>query len=587
MQRIDSYKLAVLLAACIAAAGVGCPVVRAQATGRSRPPASRQEFTRELIDRYWKSGRTLPIEASRRYPLPALRIKDDTGINVLVDMAHKCNFFLMWTLGRQLHNRGLRTAGSHAALDSLLEPASPCRVRLPVGRGLHPFGWWPAPRWNVVLTGGGFHDPQYLPSECDALLEHVRQGGGVVVFGLGVLRDSAQQRQYSLNKLLGRFGAAFVPGTQRHNGRAVPLATVDGNWQVTVAGDRGKPVVARRSYGKGRVVLLASISLFQFNSKNPDDVKAKADFLAEHIKWAAAGSAPAGGEPRLPTPMAGGGGIYPEQQTRVEGIVVYYSANQIPVLLETVRKDFPAITRQLYEWYPSPRPEEPMYLILGSSGGGGWAVNAYYPKEVGTITTSPEGLRSIFAHEQAHTMSGPGRAANHPFGGNQGEEHAGWFQGKIAAKYQKRYGPNRNCDGVFRRDYDGSQTDPQHIFKSANLEKWKTGHDRLMIWYVWQKLDDRYGPTWYPRWRWVQQQRWAGQPRKRLTWEESIEDMCIAVGEDLFPFFAKTGKQLARRRLEQIEFMGETLKLPVAPIEPTRPGGVKLGPIRDYTKPLR
>ena len=107
-----------------------------------------------------------------------------------------------------------------------------------------------------------------------------------------------------------------------------------------------------------------------------------------------------------------------------------------------------------------------------------------------------------------------------------------------------------------------------------------------MIWYVWQKFDDRYGPTWYPRWRWVQQQRWAGQPERKLTWEETITDMSIAVGEDLFPFFAKTGKELSIARLEKAEFMAETIKLPVAPIEPTVPGGVNLEPIGDFKKRL-
>ena len=107
-----------------------------------------------------------------------------------------------------------------------------------------------------------------------------------------------------------------------------------------------------------------------------------------------------------------------------------------------------------------------------------------------------------------------------------------------------------------------------------------------MIWYVWQKLDDRYGPTWYPRWRWVQGQRWKDDAGRALSWEEAIEDMCIAVGEDLFPFFRKTGKMLSRERLEQIQFEGMTLALPVAPIEPTPPGDVCLDPIGDYTRPI-
>lgn len=558
-------------------------MVRVTVGGRE----STRSFTRDKINAYWKSGRTLPVEASKQYPLPALRIQNDTGINVLVDMAHKCDFFSMWNLGRALHRRGIRTAGSHAALDSVLKPGSLCRVRIPVGDKLYPFAWWPVPKFNVVMTEGGTGDPKYVPAERGAVLAYVRAGGGLIVSGVRSLQDAEAAREYSLNRLLAEFGAKFTPGTQPFKGKRIPTIEVDAHWEVSENGDSGKPVLSKRDFGKGRIVLLASRSLFRFDRKQREDLEYKADFLAELIKWAAGGSPAASGEPRLPAPMAGGGGIYPEQEARIEGIVVYYSNNQIPMLLKTVREDFPAITEQLYAWYPSEKPEEPMYLILGSSGGGGWAVNAYLPKEVGTITTKPDGLRSIFGHEQAHTMAGPCTAGNHPFGGNRGEEHAGWYQGKVIAKYQKKYGPNRGCDGVLLKDAVGPSAKPEAIFKESHLANWRKGHDRLMIWYVWQKFDDRYGPTWYPRWRWVQQQRWSSEPERKLTWEEAITDMSIAVGEDLFPFFAKTGKDLSIKQLEKVEFMGNTIKLPVAPIEPTAPGGVNLDPIGDFTKPIR
>jgi alpha-L-fucosidase len=100
-------------------------------------------------------------------------------------------------------------------------------------------------------------------------------------------------------------------------------------------------------------------------------------------------------------------------------------------------------------------------------------------------------------------------------------------------------------------------------------------------------IDNSYGPTWYPRWRWVQSQRWQDDPDRKLSWEESIEDMSIAVGEDLFPFFRKTGKQLSRERFAETEFLDWTMLLPVAPIEPTPPGDVCLAEIGDYTTPLK
>lgn len=70
-----------------------------------------------------------------------------------------------------------------------------------------------------------------------------------------------------------------------------------------------------------------------------------------------------------------------------------------------------------------------MYLILSAGDGGGWAVNAFKPKENGIISLSAQGLISIYAHELAHTMGGP-RNVNDQMAGRsplyeQGEAHAG------------------------------------------------------------------------------------------------------------------------------------------------------------------
>jgi hypothetical protein len=541
--------------------------------------------TLEEIEIWWKAGKTLPLETARQYPFDELKIKDDTGINVLIDMAHKCDFFTLWTLGGHLHKRGLRTVGSHATLDTLLKPGSPCRVRIPVAPKVHPFGWWAAPEFNVVLTQAGRGDPGYIPEERQALKKFVRQGGGLVVSGAWV-KNAESAKTWTLNRMLDEYGASVTEQRQSYDGKKWPGLKVDDKWEVVIKGDKGGCIYARRRFGKGRIVLFASSAMYRFDKKNAEDLKSKCDFLADAIKWAAEGKPAVGREARLPWPMWGGGGIYQESQKRLDGIVCYYSKNQIPELIKTVDKDFPAITADIFAWVPSARPKEPMYLILCSGGGGGWAVNAYLPKEASTISTSPGGIRSIFAHEQAHTMAGPCEAADHPFGGNRGEEHAGWFQGKVNAKYNGDTGPNRQCGSVFVKGYHPAKTAAEDVFKKSNLDKWRSGHDRMMIWYVWQKLDDRYGTTWYPRWRWVQGQRWKDQPERNLTWEESIEDMSIAVGEDLFEFFANTGKQLNRKRFATAVFMGREITLPVAPIAPTPPGDVCLDDIGDYTKPI-
>lgn len=115
--------------------------------------------TPEEIEPWWKAGKTLPLETAALFPLPEINVDDDRGLNLLIDMAHKCDFFLLWNLGPQLHRRGIRTAGSHATLDTVLEKGATCRVRIPVGQKMHPFAWWPAPCFNVVLTEGAAHYP--------------------------------------------------------------------------------------------------------------------------------------------------------------------------------------------------------------------------------------------------------------------------------------------------------------------------------------------------------------------------------------------------------------------------------------------
>ena len=80
--------------------------------------------------------------------------------------------------------------------------------------------------------------------------------------------------------------------------------------------------------------------------------------------------------------------------------------------------------------------------------------------------------------------------------------------------------------------------------------------------------------------------RWRHQPDHRLSWDETVEDMSIAVGEDLFPFFRKIGTTLTKERFAQAVFEGKTMDLPVAPLKITPAGPVRLEPIGHYKEPL-
>ncbi len=548
------------------------------------------ELEAKAVERLWKSGETLPVEIAARFPNPPLRVENDTGINVLVDLAHQCAFATMWGLPDKLHSLGFRCIVSHAALDTVLTPGKPSRMRIPVGRAedgkaIRAFGWVPNPEFNVAVTFQSDVNAQaYLPEERKALEVFVRSGGGLVILDNG-LGGKSRLQAWASRSLATTFGADFEGCLA---GRID--SPIGAGWEIVSKNAAGGPAVARRVVGQGRVVLVTAFKDIDWDSKTDKaQAAARKALLKEVVQWAAGGRKPVGGEARFSQTLGGGGGIYPELEERLKGAVVYYSRNQKSNLLEAVRQELPRISGHLYGWLPSPVPEEPMFIILAAGGGGGWAVNAFYPKETGVISLDEVGLFGVFAHELGHTMSGPrnsrGEVAGDWFDGNQGEAHAGWWQGKILALYSDNKSM-RDCNNLLKNDKTASELDLGLPDREA-YKKWGNGKVWQKLWWIWQQLDDRYGTTWYPRWRWVQNTRWQDQPGRRLSVEDMVTDMSIACGEDLFPFFRKIGTTLPRSRLDKVVFLGETLSLPVAPLEIAPAGNARHDPIGDYRKPLR
>ena len=68
------------------------------------------------------------------------------------------------------------------------------------------------------------------------------------------------------------------------------------------------------------------------------------------------------------------------------------------------------------------------------------------------------------------------------------------------------------------------------------------------------------------RWIWAKNERWRNEPDRKLSWDEVVEDMSVAVGEDLFPFFRDFGTTLGRSRWPSTIVGGVKLELPAAQI---------------------
>lgn len=569
--------------------------------------AETKKLTSEEMTRLWKRGETLPASVFADNRIPANPPgANDTGINILIDLNRRCNFAWLWSNPSHFQRNGFRTCGTQATLDTVIGLNPRCRVRVKTADA-EPFAWWTPPKFNVVLIQAGSpQQQQFLPEEIKALQYFVAEGGGVIILS-ETPKSEDVAKTWSFNALLGAFGAsALAKSEDTPFGRATVLK-LEKEWKVLEQGKQGGAVRASRTFEKGRVLIVEDSSVLcpakKSNAKKGEkpSVQAATDPLdeAETLKrqkelvlWVAGGKAPVGGDGILPQPRGGGGGIYPDQETRIDGMVAYYAKNQIPDLLKVVKEDLTKTTEHVYHWLPSVKPEEPVLFILSAGSGGGWAVNVRLPKEVGIISDSRMGIIGIFAHEQAHTMRGPQNAKGGygpmPAHDLSGEAHAGWFQGKAWAMFddEQKKVSNRNCNSILKDKALFLEFDFAKHYQKPDT-KFGKGFGWTKLWWIWQKLDDRYGPTWYPRWYWVRATRWADSSNKAQTWDETIEDMSIAVGEDLFPFFKKIGTTLNKERFEKIEFQGKTVVLPIAPIDLESAGNVNLSPIGDYKKPLK
>lgn len=560
-------------------------------------------FTNEEITDAWHKGLTLPLDASKQFPPKPVKPQKDNGMNVLVDVSHQCTFAYLWGMPPQLRADGYRAIPSMASLNTVLDEDGVSRMRLQFDEenNVYPFGWVKNYKYNIVLTQQlDRNAPGYTKAECKALKDFVADGGSLYI--LTNAQNSVED--WSMNDLAAVFGAKYTDKSDICNGTRYAAIEVDENWEVVAKGENGLPVRARRNYKDGRVIISGfceEIKFEEINKQASDEEKARKKainewrraVIDESFGWLCEIQKDFGEEYRPgQSGWGGGGAIYPELETNLDGFVVYYTPNMDENLKQTVVTEMPRITDQIMAWHPSTPTPEPMYLLLAAGGGGGWAVNAYKPKENGIISTDIWGLIGIYAHELAHTLGGPAnakgeKASESPFH-NQGEAHAGWFQGKIMAMYDSTLleRGNRNCEELFTPDYLKLDL-KRYTNDAAYADSCGKGKDWGKSWVIWQKMDDVYGPTWYPRWRNIQYTRWMETPEKVLTWEETIEDMSIAVGEDLFPFFRAMNTSLDRETCGEITFNGEKITLPAARIDATTPPGkVNLSAIGDWSKPL-
>ena len=345
----------------------------------------------QIITEAWHSGETLPVEIGKKYPPAPIAMTIDKGYNVLIDLSHQCSFNFMWGLPDMLHQKGFRSVSSQASLGSVLDEKGVSRIRIPYDpeRKIYPFAWYPNFRYNVIITFQNDPSaPVYTEQECLLLKDFVSEGGSLIILADPVKAE--QVDNWSLNRLLKSFDASYTKDYQNYkNRRHIGLALSE-QWIPWEMGSDSLPIRAYREYGKGRIAVGTALDDFLSNGE------AGSAFVDQIMDWLCEKQVPVGGEPRLPQTMGGGGAIYPELESVINGMVTYYAPTVNHTLLECIKKEFFKINDTLLQWYPSRQTEEPMFLVLSAGSGGGWAVNSFFPKENGIISQDSASLISIY-----------------------------------------------------------------------------------------------------------------------------------------------------------------------------------------------
>lgn len=494
-------------------------------------------------------------------PQPLADEVPDTGVNVLLDQSHQMTFFWAWDVQWRLRNTGHRVTCNQASLHHVLTPGNLALVRdqywhnyaMPDGSSPYrPFARIPVPEYHTVITVQAMRAQEYLPEEREALRRFVADGGGLVLVGCYVPGGSP------IGSLAAELGAEFTPdrasvrltGAEPIPGlsdevlqRQYLLATYGAGWETLVGDTDGRGVLARRSLGSGKVYLIADHALCV--TVGPDGREGvNADLLAWLCSAATAKPPVTGDERRVPWEHGGiGGAYYPENEIVVDGVTVLYADNQLDHIKDAAQTGFADVRAVLQQMLPTPpSPGGETVIVLSAGDGGGWAENVFRPKVAGTISTDLNGIKSILAHELAHTMYGPEAHDGTPgcsLPAWFSEAHAGFFQRKACVGLGIAH-DLYDHSGLMRRDPLLNDID------LANVRDGDMGYAWAKAWFIWLLLDSRYGEAWYPKWL-AHVHRKYGNPSRALTMDEYVISISEAVGEDVAPLWERFGTTIRER----------------------------------------
>ena len=193
------------------------------------PDIEKIDFSEEQVAEYWQTGKTLPAGVAIQYQPELINMPQDKGYNVLIDVSHQCSFASLWGLGGRLHELGYRSITNQASVNTVLDPEGFCRIRIPYDteNKIYPFAWYPNFNYNVIITEQTDLNAQhYTDKEIKAMVDFVKDGGALVI-GAVPVGDQEKLDAWTLNQLVGEFGAKLTTESDKYRGMDYAVVNVN------------------------------------------------------------------------------------------------------------------------------------------------------------------------------------------------------------------------------------------------------------------------------------------------------------------------------------------------------------------------
>lgn len=392
---------------------------------------------------------------------------------------------------------------------------------------------------NLMTLAGGDHRVPYAPRSREHLRSYVLGGGGLVILsdwnGQGeppVLQPVAEMFGGGFSGVAAKGKATGVGSlsTRSIEFRGGGTLSVGPTWQKLVVDEDGRPLLARRPYGKGHV-LLGARNLFGNRPDASDPINA--EWVKPLLQSIASGkevdrSRPFNGQFAELTRQVGPLTLEYHEGTRkfADGIVKEYQIIR-PLLVEVTGVE--------------PSPGMITRLLLLPTGGGGFssgeriAIGAWW----GDYPANRYPMVELIGHEAGHSwvLPYPEPVWNEPIA-----TYLGILVGK---KLGLPEADRTLADGIER----ARRLDPN--WDQIDINKPDAPRDAVWgkTYWIFEQLEAKHGPGAIAKY--FQAKRRLVKPgRSGYSMDDAVAVWSTAVGSDLFPWFRSLGIDVDRSRTD-------------------------------------